>query len=401
MSMVSSNTQAKVPEEATAIEDSPITGLPREQFEVRDNDNGAPTSASQEDVAYPTGFPLWMSVTSLLLTATFYGLDMTIVAVAIPSLTNQFKTVNDIGWYSSVFMLLSSSFTFFFSKLYTLFEVKRVFLAAIFFFELGSLLCTVAPVSAIFILGRAIAGFGGSGISMGAGTIMIYSFPLHKRPFWGGIIAFVQTLAMVAAPLLGGVLIDRFSWRACFGINLPIGVLNFGLTAYYFHNPTTNPDTALPLKQKVKRMDLIGTFFFVPGIVCLLIALQWGGIRYGWQNAKLITFLVLFAVLISIFCCIQYKEQENAALPPRVLKQRSVIAGAWFSVCCSGVLAITEYYIAIYFQGVKGFSATKSGALGLPTIIGLSVSALTAGVLTTPVGYYYRKSIPLDLKEIC
>jgi len=398
--MNSSEAYAEAPIESTATETAAVIGQPTEQFEVRETDDDPPNGgSSQGDTVYPTGFRLWMSITSLLLTATFYGLDMTIVAVAIPSLTNQFKTVNDIGWYSSVFMLLSSSFTFFFSKLYTLFEVKRVFLAAIFFFQLGSLLCTVAPASAVFILGRAIAGFGGSGISMGAGTIMVHSFPLHKRPFWGGIIAFVQTLAMVSAPLLGGVLIDHFTWRACFGINLPIGVLTLGLTAYYFHSPITNADDDLPLKEKVKKMDLLGTFFFVPAIVSLLIALQWGGIRYGWQNTRIITLLVLFAVLTSVFCYIQYKGKENAALPPRVLKQRSVIAGAWFSVCCSGVLAITEYYIAIYFQGVKGFSATKSGALGLPTIIGLSVSALAAGVLTTALGYYYRKSISREIRR--
>ncbi|KEF59405.1 uncharacterized protein A1O9_04249 [Exophiala aquamarina CBS 119918] len=194
---------------------------------------------------------------------------------------------------------------------------------------------------------------------MGAGTIMVHGFPLHKRPFWGAIIAFIHTLATVPVPLLGGVLIDHFAWRACFGINLPIRVLTFGFTTYYFHSSITSADATLPLKEKVKKMDLLGTFFFVPDVVCLLIALQWGGIRYGWQNARIITLLVLFAGLIGIFGYIH------------------------------GVLAITEYYIAIYFQGVKGFSATKSGALGLPTIVGLSVSALTAGMLTTALGYYY------------
>lgn len=360
-------------------------GNPTEPMEIQE------LADSPENISYPDGIKLWMSIISLLLTATFIGLDMTIVAVAIPSLTNQYKTIQDIGWYSSAYMLINSSFTFFWSKIYTVFDVKRVFLVSICFFQLGSLLCTVAPVSGIFILGRAIAGFGGSGLGMGAATIMSYSFPLHRRPFWGGIIGATQTIAMVAAPLLGGALIDKFTWRACFGVNLPIGILTFCLTAYCFENPIENPDVMLPIKEKMKRMDLPGTLFFIPGIVCLLLGLQWGGTRYGWQDARIIVLLALFAILVTIFGYIQYRQQDKATLPPRVLKQRSILAGAWFSACCSGVLAVTEYYISLYFQGVKGFSATKSGALVLPMIVGISISALSSGFLTTVVGYYYRE----------
>ena len=134
-------------------------------------------------------------------------------------------------------------------------------------------------------------------------------------------------------------------------------------------------------------MDLIGTFVFIPAIVCLLIALQWGGTRYGWKNAIIIILFALFAVLSASFAYIQYRAKDAATLPPRILKQRTVIAGAWFSACCNGILAVTEYYIAIYFQGVRGFSAAKSGALGIPLIGGLLVAGLTSGILTSVIGY--------------
>jgi MFS family permease len=95
---------------------------------------------------------------ALLLVSFLHGLDLTIVAVAVPSLTNQFKTVSDIGWYSATYGIVFSSMTFFFGKLYTLFDLKRVYMASVILFEIGSLLCTFAPTSHVFILGRAIAG---------------------------------------------------------------------------------------------------------------------------------------------------------------------------------------------------------------------------------------------------
>jgi len=79
-------------------------------------------------------------------------------------------------------------------------------------------------------------------------------------------------------------------------------------------------------------------------------------------------------------------------LPPRVLKNRSILASAWFGACCEGTLSLTEYYITIYFQGVRGFRAFRSGYLMVPMIIGISLASLGAGFATTLVGYYMRKS---------
>ncbi|KAJ5434222.1 Major facilitator superfamily domain general substrate transporter [Penicillium cf. griseofulvum] len=341
---------------ATETPDTPAaTGPSREQLDI-------------EDVpAYPTGFKRGIVIFSILLCAIFVGLDMTIVAVAVPSLSNQFKNINDIGWYSASYQLISSSFIFFFARLYTVFSMKTIFLVSVFLFELGSLLCTVAPTSATFILGRAIAGLGSSGIQTGSIVLLTRQFPVHQRPFWTGLVGAGSTIAMVIAPLIGGVLIDAFSWRACFGINLPIGAIASGFI----------------------RLDIAATLVFVPAIICLLMGLQWGGVKYGWANVRIIVLLVLFAVLVSVFAFMQYRKKEDATLPGRIMTQRSVLAGAWFSACNNGILAVTEYYMSIYFQGVRGFSATESGAMGLPLFAGMVVTVLIAGAGTNWMGYYY------------
>jgi MFS family permease len=271
------------------------------------------------------------------------------------------------------------------------FSVKKLYIISLIIFEAGSLLCTVAPNSPAFICGRTIAGIGNSGIYAGLNTIITHSFPNHKRPVMTGLAIGVFTLAMASAPLVGGALIDAWSWRLCFGINLPLGVIAVALTAYGFQSPIENPDTKLPLKEKIKRIDAWSTLILIPGITCLLLALQWGGTRYGWNNAIIIALLVASVVLIAVFSYLQYRLQDKAALPPRILKKRSILAGAWFNLCINGALAITEQYLSIYFQGVKGYTAAKAGILGVPLIVGLAVGVPLSGAAISLVGYYSRE----------
>lgn len=278
-----------------------------------------------------------------------------------------------------------------FGKVYTVYSVKWVYLISLINFELGSLLCTVAPTSSAFIVGRAIAGIGNSGLFNGMNLNITHSFPNHKRPLWLGIINGVFMMSMVSAPLVGGALIDAWTWRLCFGINLPLGVLAIALTWYGYQDPIDNPDTKLPHKEKMKRLDPLGTLVMVPAITCLLIALQWGGTRYGWGNVIIIVLLVAAALLLALFAWLQHKGQEKAVLPPRIAKNRSILAGAWYNVCINGTLSVVEQYLSIYFQAVKGYTPTKAGIMGVPLIIGMAIGGPVGGAAISWLGYYSRK----------
>lgn len=165
----------------------------------------------------------------------------------------------------------------------------------------------------------------------------------------------------MAAPPLGGALIDRFSWRACFGVNLPVCACALAFMVAGFRDPTPTPAASsasaaegVTLRQKLARLDLPGTLLMIPAITSLLLALQWGGIRYGWSSGPIVALLTTFGVLLILFAMLQYKRGEQATIPLRLLKNRNMLAGAWFQACCDGTLAVTEYYLAIYFQGVRG-----------------------------------------------
>jgi MFS family permease len=217
------------------------------------------------------------------------------------------------------------------------------------------------------------------------------SFPAHKRPLVNGILGFAQSFGLASAPVIGGALTDAFTWRACFGINVPIGILAVAVTAIYMKDLYPNRDLELPIREKFKRMDPIGTLLILPAIVCLMMALQWGETRFGWSDWRIVMLFVLFTVLITAFGYVQYQQQEKAVLPPRIIKNRTVLASVIYACCTNGILAVTEYYTAIYFQGVRGYSAAESGLLVLPMIVGFSVTSMLAALGTTWIGYYTRK----------
>ena len=271
-----------------------------------------------------------------------------------------------------------------------MFPMKPVFMLGIVIFEVGSLLCTFASNSTMFIVGRATAGLGVGAIGGGYLKLLKHLFPLRKQALMVSVVGGCQSVGLVSAPMIGGALIDSFTWRACFGINIPLGIICLALMTYGFEDPLPSPNAGMPFREKLKQLDILGTLLAVPAITFLLLALQWGGITYGWKNPIIVVFFVLGGCLMLAFGYLQYRQGDKATLPPRIAKQRSMIAGLWYTACCNGVLAVTEYYISIYFQGVRGYTATKSGLLALPMLVGFSVSLLAAGMGITWLGYYFR-----------
>jgi MFS family permease len=133
-------------------------------------------------------------------------------------MTDDFHSFGDIGWYASAYMITGCAFQLIYGRIYTFYSTKWVFLVAIGLFELGSLICGVAPNSVAFIIGRAIAGLGSGGIFSGSIMLMIPIVPLQKRPMYQGFMGITFAVASVVGPLLGGAFTDKATWRWCFYI---------------------------------------------------------------------------------------------------------------------------------------------------------------------------------------
>lgn len=324
---------------------------------------------------------------SVFVTMFLVALDRLIISTAIPQITDDFHSVTDIGWYGSAYLLTNCAFQLLFGKLYTFFSVKAVFLAAVFLFELGSAICGAAPTSISFIIGRAIAGLGSAGIMSGAIVIIVYAVPLHKRPLYQGLFGAVFGLASVIGPLLGGAFTSKVTWRWCFYINLPFGGVAMAFIFLLLQVPDRDT-TKVSLVKKLAQLDGLGTTALLPGTVCLLLALQWGGLTYPWSEGRIIALLVLGGALLISFVFVQIFKPDTATVPPRIVKQRSMIAGLWVTFSVGSQMMIFVYFIPIWFQAIKGVSAIDSGIRLLPMILPMVFASIMTGALTARIGYY-------------
>jgi hypothetical protein len=170
---------------------------------------------------------------------------------------------------------------------------------------------------------------------------------------------------------------------------LPIGGLSIGIIALILHIPPQADDNSNQTKlQKVMDLDLIGFGLLLSAVVCLLLALQWGGNTYAWNSSHIIGLIVGAVLIACVFAFSQWRLGDKATLPPRILKIRTIWACCLFIVTFNGAFLLLMYYLPIYFQSVKGHSATKSGLDLLPILLGVVVFSILSGGLITTFGFY-------------
>ncbi|KAF1984712.1 MFS general substrate transporter [Aulographum hederae CBS 113979] len=378
-------------EEETKTKETAV--LPNQAVtEVSSHDGTTATEPAEEEEMnaqnYLTGIPLLLLTIGLCLTTFTVALDNTIIATAIPRITTVFDSLNDVGWYGSAYLLTTCSLQPTFGKIYSFFNIKWTFIVALIIFEGGSILCAAAPNSLALIIGRAIAGAGASGLFSGSMTVIGFSVPMRKRAVFISIISNMFGIASVVGPILGGTLTDNISWRWCFWINLPFGGVAIAAVFFFFKDPKRDYIN-LTLMEKIREMDLPGAGTLISCIICLLLALQWGGAVYPWSDSQVWGCLLGFGLLLILFLILQWRRGERATLPPRILlRQRTVLVSALLSTFLTMALYTHVYYLPIYFQAVKGTSAEGSGIRTIAYLISNTVTSFVVGALVTALGHY-------------
>jgi MFS family permease len=154
-------------------------------------------------------------------------------------------------------------------------------------------------------------------------------------------------ISSVVGPLLGGVFTQHATWRWCFYMNLPIGAVS-SVFLFFFLKVSDKKHESVPALEHITRLDPLGTFFFVPSMVCLILALQWGGSTYAWGSWRIILLLVLFGLTLIAFAIVQVKMPKTATIPVKVITQRTMLACAWYTFFGGGGMMLVVYYIPLW-----------------------------------------------------
>ncbi|KAM0520798.1 hypothetical protein ACHAPE_003199 [Trichoderma viride] len=341
---------------------------------------------AQAESQYITGFALWVNMISLMLSIFLIALDMTIVATSVPAITNDFHGIKDQAWYASAFFLTAGGCQSTWGKIYQNFPLKFSFLIAIFIFEVGSLICAVAPSSSVFIAGRVIAGIGSSGVGSGSYTIVAFIVEPKKRANYTAMLGAIFGIGSILGPSIGGAFAADITWRWCFYINLPIGVPTVLGVIFFLRLPSIARPRQAPLKEKLLQMDPIGFLLLLGGIVSYLIAVQYGGVTHPWNSGTVIGLLVTCAVAFILFGFVEMWQGERATVIPRLFKKRFVGLSMIYIAFQGGALYAMVYYLPLYFQAIRDDSAVLAGAHTLAFIIPGMLFILISGIITTNTG---------------
>lgn len=175
--------------------------------------------------------------------------------------------------------------------------------------------------------------------------------------------------------------------------DLPIGGLAM-VAIFFFLHINGQIKQGNSFREKIMKLDLLGTAVLIPAIICLLLALQWGGAEYPWNNSRIIGLFVGFGVLTAIFIGIQFWRGDEGTLPPRLFRNRNVVCAMLYTACFGAAFFPIIYYLSLYFQAIQGDSAVQAGIKLLPLLLATVLTSILSGVLITVIGYYNPVVLP-------
>jgi EmrB/QacA subfamily drug resistance transporter len=337
----------------------------------------APDPAAMDDIPR-TRREILAVLPGLLVALLLAMLDQLIVGTAMPRIVGELGGIDHLSWVVTAYVLTATVSTPLYGKLGDLYGRKRLFLAAIVIFLIGSALSGLSQTMGQLIGFRALQGLGAGGLIVGVMAIIGDLIPPRERGRYQGYISAVMAAATVAGPLLGGFLTDHFSWRWAFYINLPLGVVALALLAVTLH---------LPRRRVSHRIDYLGAILLTVAATSAVLVTTWGGTQYAWDSPTILGLAALGAVGVVAFLVVERRAAEPV-LPLRLFADRNFAASTATSFLVGFAMFGAVTFLPLFQQTVQGASATNSGLLLLPMMMSSLLVSLVVGAAISRTGRY-------------
>jgi len=314
----------------------------------------------------------------LMVTLLLAALDQTIVATALPKVVSELGGITQYSWVFTAYMLGSTVTVPLYGKLGDAHGRKPLFIVAITIFLAGSALCGLAQNMVELVIFRAVQGVGAGGLFPLTLAMVGMIIPPRDRGRYQGLIGSVFAAASIIGPLVGGFIVDHLSWRWIFYVNLPVGGVALAVIL------VTMPKR--PYKQQ-HSIDWLGAGILAMGTSSLLLGLVWGGRDYPWGSAQVLGALVAALVILAVFALWERRVPEPI-LPFDLMRDQTVAS----SVACMALVGAAMFgtisFVPLFVQGVIGTSATSSGVVLTPLMLGAVITSFLSGQLVSRTGRY-------------
>jgi EmrB/QacA subfamily drug resistance transporter len=332
----------------------------------------------------------WWTLFAMCFALFMIMLDNTIVNVALPSIQHELKpSVENLEWTVNAYILVFATLILLGGKLGDRFGRKRIFMLGLVVFTLSSMACALAQTDTQLIGFRAVQGVGGALLNPLSLSILVAAFPRKQLPQAIGIWAGISGLGLAIGPLLGGFLTQHFSWSAVFWVNVPIGVVALGVTAWAVIE-SRDPSA--------RTLDIVGTVL----ISASLFSLTWGLIKtanHSWVGVYTLSFIGAAIVLGALFVLWE-SRMDDPMIPLSFFRIRaftvSSIVVALVGVALFGVI----YFLTLYFQNVRGYDPIQAGLRTLPTTMMILFVAPIGGRLSGRVGPRWLMTVGMAFASV-
>lgn len=306
---------------------------------------------------------------------------MTITSTAMPRIITDLGGFSQYTWVFTAYIIAETVSLPLTGKLSDMYGRKWLFVGGIGFFVLGAFLSGISQSMTELIIYRVVQGFGFGAMSALGFIIIGDLFPPEERGKYSGMMAGVFGVSTVIGPTLGGFLTDALSWRWCFFVTVPFGIIIIFLFIFMFPHFRTS--------YEKHRVDYLGVIVMSFSIVPLMLALNWGGINYPWSSGIIIGLFMVSVIMFFLFIFVE-KNASEPVIPMELFENRVVSVSSIVAVMQGAAFFPVVTFIPLFFQGVLGASATQSGGFMTPMMLGMSFGAFIGGQLLSRAGGHYR-----------